>query len=119
MDITSVPLARSLGSQTKVAGLIESLPAKERMELGYATLAEVGLKKEAIACADAKIKENLQELKTMEDPNIHFPVMNIERALTFLIGIEEKELARQCFGKVAGSAKSWKCVIRGWVTSRF
>lgn len=113
----TIPPARLLGVQKRVAALVESLPVRERKELGYSLLADVGLKPEAIVCAVAEIKENLQKLKTMEDPNIHFPVMNIERALAFLIDINEKELARRWFGKVAGSVKSWKCVIGGWVTS--
>jgi hypothetical protein len=80
-------------------------------------LAKVGLKKEAVACAVAGLKEDLQKLKMMDDPNIHFPVMSIEGALTFLIDVDEKELAREWFGKVARSAKSWKCIILGWTTS--
>lgn len=112
-----IPLASSLGSQKPVTRLIEALPASQRKELGYALLGEAGFKKEAVAVAVAELKENLRELKTMEDPNVHFPVMAIERALTFLMEHGEKELARQWFGKVARSAKSWKCVIQGWVTS--
>lgn len=115
--LEAIPLANSLGAQKHVTALIESLPANQRKQLGYELLAEARLKQDAIACAVAELNENLRELKTMDDPNIHFPVMNIGRALTFLIEIKEKELARLWFGKVASSAKSWKCVVRGWVTS--
>lgn len=115
--LEAIPLANSLGAQKRVTALIESLPTSQRKQLGYELLAKARLKQDAIACAVAELNENLRELKTMDDPNIHFPIMNIERALAFLIEINEKELARQWFGKVASSAKSWKCVIRGWVTS--
>ena len=117
LGLEAIPMAKSLGARKHVTALIESLPANQRKQLGYELLAEARLKQDAIACAVAELNENLRELKTMDDPNIHFPVMNIERALAFLIEINEKELARQWFGKVASSAKSWKCVIRGWVTS--
>jgi len=115
--LEAIPMAKSLGVQKQITASIESLPANQRRQLGYELLAEARLKQDAIACAVAELNENLRELKTMDDPNIHFPVMNIERALAFLIEINEKELARQWFGKVASSAKNWKCVIRGWVTS--
>ena len=117
MAVSGNSLASSLGARKRVTALIESLPANQRKQLGYELLAEAGLMQDAVDCAVAELKENLQELKTMDDPNIHFPVLNIEKVLLFLIKHNERELARQWFGKVARSAKSWKCIIQGWVTS--
>src|SRR5262249_41351366 len=49
------------------------------------TLLGLGMKAEAVARARRDIQKELKELADMTDPNIHFPVMAISRALEFLV----------------------------------
>jgi hypothetical protein len=113
-----IKYAAELDDTTLVKQLIESVPKKSRQELlGFSLYATLGMKKEAIDGAVQEIKSRLHELQEMEDPNIHFPIHGITRALQCLIDLGEKQLASQWFRKVAASAKKWKCVIRGWTTT--
>lgn len=101
-----------------VQQVIASVPAKQRQELlRFDLFAELGMKPEAKAGAEAEIQDAWNELKSMTDPNIHFPIHRIIRALQCLIDIGDKKTAQNWFGKIAKSAKQWKCVIQGWTTT--
>jgi tetratricopeptide (TPR) repeat protein len=113
-----IRLAHEMSNPEAIKQLIEQIPAEERNErIGYDVYAMIGLKKEATKFAQQEIEKNIEELLTMQDPNIHFPINGITRALTCLLEMDEKKLAAKLFKKVSESAASWSCVIQGWTTT--
>lgn len=110
--------AQELHAAKFVKEVLASVPKSEWTELvGYQMLAEVGQRKEAVAAATNTLQAAYDELVSMTDPNIHFPVNKICRALEFLAQLGEKKLAAQWLKKVTSSVKTWKCVILGWTTT--
>jgi hypothetical protein len=110
--------AAELNDSRLTRKLIEGIPSESRQGLlGFSLFARIGMKREAVDAAVREIESKLAELKEMEDPNIHFPIDRISRALQCLIDLGEKRLALHWYGKVVESAKTWKCVILGWTTS--
>lgn len=113
-----IRLAHEMSNAEAIKQLIEQIPSQERNErIGYAVYAMIGMKKEAAKFAQQEIEKNIEELLTMQDPNIHFPIHSITRALTCLLDIGEKKLAAKLFKMVAESAANWSCVIQGWTTT--
>jgi len=113
-----IRMAHELSIPEAIKQLIEQIPEQERNErIGYDVYAMIGMKKEAAKFAEQEIEKNIEELLTMQDPNIHFPINSITRALTCLLDLGEKKLAAKLFKKVAESAADWSCVIRGWTTT--
>jgi len=113
-----IRMAHELSNPEAIKQLIEQIPAQERNErIGYDVYAKIGMKKEATKFAEQEIEKNIEELLTMQDPNIHFPINSITRALTCLLELGEKKLAAKLFKKVAESAADWSCVIKGWTTT--
>jgi tetratricopeptide (TPR) repeat protein len=113
-----IELASEVDDTDLIKTLIQRIPARERHEkIGYKVYSKIGMKTEALKAAERIVNEKIDELLSMEDPNIHFPIHSITEALTFLIAQNEKKLANKLFKKVAESAASWKCVIKGWTTT--
>ena len=83
----------------------------------YSILHEVGLEKEAIAEARKEIRRQINELKTMDDPNIHFPIQLICDALKFLVAQQKLRDAKRFLREVTQSTASWPSVPQGWTTS--
>jgi hypothetical protein len=77
-----IEMAAELGDAKLVRTLIESVPAKSRSDLlGFDLYARIGMKPEAVAGAVQEIKDRLTELNRMDDPNVHYPIHGITRAL--------------------------------------
>lgn len=113
-----IRMAHEMSHPEPIKQLIEQIPPNERNErIGYDVYAMIGMKKEAAKYAQQEVEKNIEELLTMKDPNIHFPIGSITRALTCLLEIGEKKLASKLFKKVAESAANWSCVIQGWTTT--
>ena len=77
----------------------------------------LGMTAKAIARARQDIAKELQELREMHDPNIHFPVMSIGRSLAFLIQQGEKDEARRLLHRALKEMPTWPVYQYGWVTS--
>ena len=113
-----IRVAHEMSNPEAIKQLIEQIPPNERNErIGYDVYAMIGMKKEAAKFAQQEVEKNINELLTMKDPNIHFPINSITRALTCLLEIGEKKLAAKLFKQVAESAANWSCVIQGWTTT--
>jgi|GEM_PF-1894340 tetratricopeptide (TPR) repeat protein len=113
-----IRVAHEMSNPEAIKQLIEQIPPNERNErIGYDVYAMIGMKKEAAKFAQQEVEKNIEELLTMQDPNIHFPINSITRALTCLLEIGEKKLATKLFKQVAESAANWSCVIQGWTTT--
>lgn len=111
-------LAHEVSDTDAVKQLIAQIPPHERDErIGHKIYAMIGMNQEAAKSAQQEIEKRIAELLTKQDPNIHFPIHDIAQALTFLIEIGEKKLATSLFEKVAESASSWYCIIKGWTTT--
>jgi hypothetical protein len=85
--------------------------------LDPATLISLGMKAEAIARARQDIAQELEELREMSDPNIHFPVMAIGRALEFLVDQGAKDEARRWLRRALKEMPTWPVFWYGWTTS--
>lgn len=113
-----IRLAHEMSHPGVIRQLIEQIPVHERNKrIGFEVYAMIGKKQEAAEFAQQEIEEKIDELLTMQDPNIHFPINSITRALACLLEIGEKRLAAELFQKVAESATKWSCVIKGWTTT--
>ena len=113
-----IELASDVDDTDLIKTLIQKIPARERHEkIGYNVYSKIGMKKQALKAAERIVNEKIDELLSMDDPNIHFPIHFVTEALTFLIAQNEKKLAKKLFKTVAESAASWKCVIKGWTTT--
>src|SRR5262249_56781 len=88
-----------------------------REVLDTSMLIRLGMKDEAIKRAGQDIAQELRELREMDDPNIHFPVMSIARSLEFLAAQREKEEARRWVRRIISEIPKWPAVERGWTTS--
>jgi hypothetical protein len=106
-----------IGDARAVQRAIKNLAKAERAKiLDYSMLARLGMQKESIERAVKKVKDEVKELETMENPNIHFPVHSICDALLFLIEQRQRDVAARLYSKVARSAHKWPA-IQGWTTS--
>jgi hypothetical protein len=85
--------------------------------LNAETLASLGMKAEAIARARQDIARELEELREMNDPNIHFPMMSIGRSLEFLVGQGAKDEARRWLRRTLEEMPTRPAVQSGWTTS--
>jgi hypothetical protein len=81
------------------------------------TLVSLGMKAEAIARARQDIARELKELREMNDPNIHFPMMSIGRSLEFLVGQGARDQARRWLRRTLKEMPTWPTVRSGWTTS--
>jgi hypothetical protein len=113
-----IEIAAELDDPRLVRALIDSVPLKSRSSLlSFDLFARIGMKSEAVAGAVKEIKDRLAELNGLNDPNVHFPIHGITRALECLIEVGERRLAGQWLKKVTSSASKWKCVVRGWTSN--
>lgn len=80
-------------------------------------LLRLGMKREAIARAKKDIAESLEELATMDHPNIHFPADQISRSLQFLAGQGEKRSAKRWLQRALKEMPTWPALEYGWTTS--
>jgi hypothetical protein len=102
----------------EVKRCVRGLDKADRHEiLDAETLISLGMKAEAIARARQDIAQELQELREMSDPNIHFPVMSIGRSLTFLVEQGEKDEARRWLRRTLKGMPTWPVIQYGWTTS--
>lgn len=107
-----------LGDGPSVKRCIRKLDREDREEiLDTYTLMKLGMKSEAIARAKSEIKQELEKLGTMTDPNIHFPVMAICRAIAFLVEQGELAAARQGLRRALRDMPTWPVIEQGWTTS--
>jgi hypothetical protein len=81
------------------------------------TLAGLGMKTEAIARARQDIAKELEELRVLNDPNIHFPVMSIGRSLEFLVAQGARDEARRWLRRAVKEMPTWPVIEYGWATS--
>ncbi|MFN0021286.1 MAG: hypothetical protein ACKVP0_23805 [Pirellulaceae bacterium] len=81
------------------------------------TLIGLGMKAEAIARARQDIMKELEELREMTDPNIHFPVNSIGRSLEFLVKQGAKVEARRWLRQALKEMPKWPVFEYGWATS--
>jgi hypothetical protein len=81
------------------------------------TLVGLGMKAEAIARARQDIARELEELREMTDPNIHFPVNSIGRSLEFLVEQGAKDEARRWLHRALKQMPTWPVIQYGWLTS--
>jgi hypothetical protein len=113
-----IEFSAQIGDSRGVKRNIQKLTKADREEvLNFELLAKIGMKAEAIEAAVREVKRQLAELRTMDDPNIHFPVQEICRALKFLLDQRKKQEATRLFATVANSAKKWPVFEHGWTTS--
>lgn len=75
------------------------------------------MKAEAIARAKPDIRDELETLRTMTDPNIHFPAMAIGRALQFLADQGESIAAKRLLRQALREMPTWPVIELGWTTS--
>jgi hypothetical protein len=85
--------------------------------LDATTLVSLGMKADAIARARQDIARELEELREMSDPNIHFPVMSIARSLEFLAEQGARDEARRWLGRALKEMPTWPVIRSGWTTS--
>lgn len=103
--------AKSLG------GAAEEILEKAAEILDYRTLWKIGLKEKAVDRATCEVDDRLQELATMDDPNIHFPINAICAALEFLFEHNKRKLARVWLKKVLSEMGTWPVYEIGWTTA--
>lgn len=97
---------------------VRKLDKDERDEILDADmLVNLGMKAKAIARARQDIAKDLKELREMDDPNIHFPVMSIGRSLALLVEQGEKDEARRLLHRALKEMQTWPVYQYGWVTS--
>jgi hypothetical protein len=107
-----------LNDAQAVKRCLRRLDKDDRHEiLDAETLASLGMKAEAIARARQDIARELDELREMSDPNIHFPVMSIARSLEFLAGQGAKDEARRWLRRALKEMPTWPVYEYGWATS--
>lgn len=97
---------------------LRELDKDDRHEiLDAETLSSLGMKAEASARARRDIAQELEQLREMDDPNIHFPVMSIVRSLEFLVAHGAKNEARRWLRRALKEMPSWPVFQYGWMTS--
>lgn len=113
-----IELAYEVNDTDLIKTLLHSIPAKYRdLEIDYRVYSKIGMKKEATKAAVRIVNACIDDLLTMELPNIHGPTHTIADALTYLIEQNEKKLAKKLFKKVAESSARWSCIVQGWTTT--
>lgn len=113
-----IALANEVNDTDLIQTLIHSIPAKYRDDvIDYRIYSKIGMKKEAIKAVQRIVNACIDDLLTMELPNIDIPTHKIADALTYLIEQNEKKLAKKLFKKVAESSANWSCVVEGWTTT--
>jgi len=101
-----------------VKASVRGLNEREQREILTAELFnDVGMKEETIARAQKEISRDLERLRTMTDPNIHFPVMAIGRALELLVMHGAKKEARRWLQRTLNDMPTWPVIEHGWLTS--
>lgn len=106
------------GDKTATRRVMRNLSADDREEvLTYDTLLSLGMHRESIRCAERQVKKELEELASMEDPNIHFPVNGLCDALEFLVDQDETKRARRLLKRVFAECSDWPVYEFGWTTS--
>lgn len=85
--------------------------------IDFETLWSVGLTAQAIAQAVAEVRNQLDQLSKMTDPNMHFPARKIYEALVFLAEHGKQEKARQLLTTVLNEMPSWPVYQTGWTTA--
>jgi tetratricopeptide (TPR) repeat protein len=85
--------------------------------LNARALVKLGMRAEAIARARQDIANELEQLREMTDPNIHFPVMAIVRSLEFLAEQGAKDEARRWLRRALKEMSTWPVIRHGWTTS--
>ncbi len=107
-----------LGDSAAVERCIRKLDKEDREEiLDTYTLMKLGMKPRAITRAKWEIQQELETLATMTNPNIHFPVMAICRALIFLASQGEVATARRWLRRSLQEMPTWPVIEQGWTTS--
>lgn len=81
------------------------------------TLLRLGMQRQAITRAKKDIAEALDELATMDDPNIHFPADQISRSLLFLEKQGENTAAKRWLQRALREMPTWPALEFGWTTS--
>lgn len=80
-------------------------------------LAALGMKAEALARARQDIARELEKLRGMNDPNIHFPAMSIGRSLEFLVVQGARDEAGRWLRRTLEEMPTWPAARAGWTTS--
>src|SRR5688572_11233776 len=102
------------GVKRSVSGLEQA--ERDRI-LTAALFDRIGMKKEAVAQAEKEIEQKLQELAHKQDPNIHFPVGHIGRALELLVANGAKDTAKRLLDRTLSEMSTWPVYEHGWLTS--
>jgi ribosomal protein S20 len=97
---------------------VRGLKAGERDKILNAEMFNlIGMKEEAIARAGKEISRELEELRTMTDPNIHFPVMAISDSLELLVAQGARDEAKKWLRRTLKEMPTWPVFEQGWLTS--
>jgi len=80
-------------------------------------LLSLGMKAEARARANRDIEEDLEKLRSSDDPNIHFDAMSIRDSLAFLVEQGQKAEARRWLSRALAEMPTWPVIQTGWTTS--
>lgn len=83
----------------------------------YSKFAELELHREAIRRAERQINADLDELASMDVPNIHFPASSLCDAIEFLSDAGETKRARRLLKRTLRECEDWPVYEFGWTTS--
>lgn len=107
-----------LGDQAAVRRIVRSLDKEVAARvLDYKTAWRMGETNRSLRIATTVVKKALAELAEMEDPNIHFPVGRISRAILWLVEVNELNRATKLFRLVNKNITKWPVYGYGWVTA--
>lgn len=106
------------GDETSVRRIVRSLDKDLAARvLDYKTAWLMGDTNRSLRIATTVVKKALAELAEMEDPNIHFPVGRISRAILWLVEVNELNRAAKLFRLVNQNITKWPVYGYGWVTA--
>jgi hypothetical protein len=107
-----------LGDQAAVRRIVRSLDKDLAARvLDYKTAWRMGETNRSLRIATTVVKKALAELAEMEDPNIHFPVGRISRAILWLVEVNELNRATKLFRLVNKNIIKWPVYGYGWITA--